>query len=138
MGENGSFVKGFSKKTCQILYSGRLLPTSDLSCRECDNLPQIVGLDLHVVGRLITAQLAAFLASVDDDISLLGIGERRHRLQSAAAIAGSVPGVHVQMERPQAKRAMIAGSLLQRQHLLPAVRANKSAVIFGKSLYFHN
>ena len=47
---------------------------SDLSCGQRDDLLQIVGLNFHVVRRLISANLTAFGTTVDDNISLLGIG----------------------------------------------------------------
>ena len=110
MAEKSGFVKRILKK--RLIFPASAGESahavhSDLSCRQRDDLSEIVGLDVYVVRGLITAQLSALLAFMDDDVSLLGIGKRRYRFQSAAAIAGTIAGIDVQMERPQTERAMI-------------------------------
>ena len=87
--------------------------------------------------RLVAAQLAAFLATVDDDIPPLGIRHGAHRLQRPTAGVGAISGVDVHVQAPKAKGAMVARGIAEGLHLPAAMRADKSIVVFGKSFIFH-
>ena len=96
-----------------------------------------VGLDLCFVGRLISVELAALGAFVNDDISLFGICDYLDRLHWRAAFAGAVTGIYINVERPEAEGAVIARGVAQGLDLLAAMCANKSVIIFCKSFLFH-
>ena len=74
---------------------------------------------------------------VSDHKSLFGMGQYCMRLHQAAANAGAVSGKFIHVKRPQAIRTVISRGIYQGRNLFFAVTADKSAVVFGKSLRFH-
>ena len=66
---------------------------------ELDYQVHIVGLNLCLVCRLVSDRLAAPLAAVDDDIALLRVGHSTYGAKNAAALVGSVTGIHVNVKR---------------------------------------
>lgn len=74
---------------------------------------------------------------MDDDISLLGVGESLNRAENTATVVGSVAGVDVNVKRAEAEGAVISRGVAERQHLFSAVPADKSLVVFLKSFVFH-
>ena len=83
----------------------------DLSvfCRgELDDEIHIVGLDLCLVRRLVSDDLAAPLASVYDDEAFFRIGLGTYRTQDAAAGVCSVAGVNIYVQRAEAEWTMIS------------------------------
>ena len=80
-----------------------------------------------------TADLAAFGAAVDDDVTLAGVGLGADGLQQAAAFIGAVAGVDVHVDGPQAEWAMVTGGIAKGLDLSAAVGADKAAVVFCKA-----
>ena len=74
---------------------------------------------------------------VSDHETLFGMGQYRVGLHQAAANAGAVSGKLIHVKRPQAIRTVISRGIYQGRNLFFAVTADKSAVVFGKSLRFH-
>ena len=107
------------------------------SNRQTDKKVAVVGLDFRVEGGAVAADLAALGASMDNDETATGIGLGADRFHRAAAGIGTVAGVDVHVERPKAKRAMVAGGVAQRQDFAPAMRADKTVVVLGKALLLH-
>ena len=85
----------------------------------------------------VPSDLSAHGASVDDHKSSTRVGFHADRFHLPTALVCAIPGVDVHVQRPQAKGAMIARGIAQRNHFLSAMRANKTVVIFRKSLLFH-
>ena len=79
---------------------------------------------------------AAFGAFVGDDISLLRVGLDEDRLHQTEALAGAVAGIFVNMNRPQAERAMVARGRAERLYLSSAMSADESRIVFCKSFIF--
>ena len=93
--------------------------------------------DVVIRGRAATAKLAALFTAVGDDKAFFGIGLALDGLKPTLTLAGAVAGVFIDMYRPKTVRAVVAGGIYQRRHLFFAVLADKTAVIFCKSLGFH-
>ncbi len=106
-------------------------------CCELYYKVDVVGLVFCVGCRAVPAYCAAFPAAVDYYISLLCISFDLDRLKLSAALAGSVAGIFVHVKRPKAKRAMVSRRIAERFDLPAAVSADKSVIIFPKSLFFH-
>ena len=87
---------------CQ--YEGRL----QAPCGELDDKVGIVWLGLCLVGCLVADDGTAFIATVDDDISLFGVGLCPYRAEDSAAIIRSVTGVDIHVKRAEAEGAMVA------------------------------
>jgi len=107
-------------------------------CRECYQLFDAVGLYRGVVRRAVSVYFAAFGAFIYDNISLSRIGNGGHGLHWSLALVCPVARIYINVYRPETKRTVIARAFAERQDLLAAVLTNKSAVIFGKSFYFHS
>ena len=97
----------------------------------------IVGLDLGLVGGAVAVDLAAARALVNDDKALFGIGLGANGLHLSAAFAGTVAGVDVHVERPEAEGTVVARGVAKGLYGLSAVLANKSVIVFGESFLFH-
>ncbi len=123
------------KMDCRKSYFA--LCISFLPCCQADEQLFAVGLILCLVRGAVTAQFSAHGASVDDHKSSACIGLYADRFHLPAALVGAIPRVDVHMQRPQAKGAMIARGIAQRNYFLSAMRANKTVVVFRKSLLFH-
>ena len=63
--------------------------------------------------------------------------DRADGLKLSAAGIRPVAGVDVHVQRPQAKRTMIAGGIAQGLYFLSAIGADESAVVLRKSFRFH-
>ena len=87
---------------CQ--YEGQL----QAPCGKLDDKVGIVGLGLCLVGCLVADDGTAFIATVDDDISLFGVGYDLDGLHRRLALASSVPGVYVKVKRPKTKGAVVS------------------------------
>ena len=87
---------------CQ--YEGRL----QAPCGKLDDKVGIVWLGLCLVGCLVADDGTAFIATVDDDISLFGVGLCPYRAENSAAVIRPVAGVDIHMERAKAEGTMIA------------------------------
>lgn len=74
---------------------------------------------------------------MNNDKTLLGIGQSLYRAENTAAIVGSVTGVDIYVQRTEAEGAVVARRIAERQYLLAAVFANKALVVLFKSLFFH-
>ena len=60
------------------------------------------------MGSLVADDGTAFIAAVDDDISLFGVGLRPYRAENSAAVIRPVAGIDIHMERAKAEGTMIA------------------------------
>lgn len=58
--------------------------------------------------RLVSYRLATFIASMDNDISLFGIGKGLNRAKNTAAIVSSVAGVDINVKRAEAEGTVIS------------------------------
>ena len=110
---------------------------SDLFRGQRNDLSEIVGLNFHIVRRLISADLAAFFTAVNDDVAFFGIGLHLDRAQNAAAGVGAVAGVDIHVQRAKTARTVVAGAVAKGLDGQTAVFADEGIVIFGKSFLFH-
>lgn len=81
--------------------------------------------------------LAAFVAFMEYDITLFGVGKRFYRAHDSATFTSSVSRIFVNVERAKALGAMIARCIAERKHLKSAVGANEAVVIFSEKFLFH-
>ena len=107
------------------------------SCGKLDYKIHIVGLNLSLVGGLVSHYLAALFTAVNYYITAFGVGKRSYRAQNSAARICSVPGVYINVKRREAKRAVISRGISERKNLATAAFAYKSVIVFGKSFVFH-
>ena len=108
------------------------------SCCQLDEQLDAVGLNLCFVCRAVAVDLTALGAAVNNDVSLACVGLGANRLHLSAARIGSVARVDVYVQRPEAKRAVVARGKSQRLNLFAAMRANKAAIVFAKAFLFHS
>ena len=73
---------------------GRLMLHSSQPCRQADEHIVVIGL-ATLKGGLVADGFAAFVTAVDNDISLLGVGESLYGTKDALTIVGSVTGVYI-------------------------------------------
>ena len=90
----------------------------------------VVGLNFCLVSRFVSVNFVALGASVQNNISLFGVGNYLDRLHRRAALAGAVAGIYVNVERPKTERAVIARGVSKWKHLLAAMCTDKSVVVF--------
>ena len=68
----------------------------------------VVRLYLCLVSRLVSNYLSAFLTFMDNDVSALCVGLCLDRAENTAAVVLSVAGIYVNVQRAEAKRAVIS------------------------------
>ena len=107
-----------------------------LSRRQADQQINVVRLDGGLVGRAVAADLAAFLALVNDDIALARVRLDAHGAQDAAACVLAVARLDIHVQGTKATRAMVARAISERQNGKAAVAADKAVVIFSKAFCF--
>ena len=95
-------------------------------CRKTDNKIGIIGLNLCLVGSLVSNYRAASVASVDDHVSLFRIGLGSDRAENTAAIVCSVAGIYINVKGTKAERAMISRGIAKRQNLFAAGFADEA------------
>ena len=83
-------------------------PRSELARRQTDEKRAIVGLNLCVICGAVASKLTAFGATVGDHVAVTGIGLGSNGLHRTAASVCTVAGIDVNVERPEAERAVIA------------------------------
>lgn len=105
-------------------------------CGKSDEQVVVVTL-LTLEGSLVTHRLSAFVAAVDDDKSLLGVGESLYGTKNTLAVVGSVTGIYIHVERAEAEGAVISRGVSKGEHLSATVLADKACIVFLKSLVFH-
>ena len=127
------------KNTAQGFPSLKYQTSSNTSFarRQTDQKADAVRLLLRLVRGTVAADLAALGAAVNDDVSLSRIRLDTNRLKLSTALVGSVSRVHVNVERPQTKRTVVARGVAQWLDLLAAMRANESVVVLCKTLLLH-
>ena len=118
------------------LWSARALPHFLIDGQLYQKV-DIVGLDFRGIGGLIADGRAAFIAFIDDDISLFRVGENLNGAEDSAAVVGAVAGVYVYMNRTKAMGAVVAGGDAEGFHLESAVFADKAVIVFLKAFFFH-
>ena len=99
-------------------------------CGESYKLVDIIRLIFSLVSSLVTLYLAALCTAVDDDITLLGIGNTADRLHGSAALVCAVAGVDVNVQRPQTYGAVVTGGVAQGFYLCSAVSADETVIVF--------
>ena len=114
-----------------------LVGLSSDSCGELNEQIVVVGLNLCLVCRAVADGSAAFVASMENYISALRIGERLNGAQNTATGLGSVARVDIDVQRAQTEGAVIARGVSKRLNRLAAMRTNKAAVIFCKAFAVH-
>ena len=100
-----------------------------MSC-QLDDLFKVVGLICRLMRRPAALQRAAFRASMGYYIAASGIRLGVYRFHFSPAGAGAVAGVFVNVKRPKAEGAVIAGGISERLDPPAAVSADKAAVVF--------
>ena len=120
-----------------IKFERWLLRSDRPRCKLDDKL-HIVGLDLRLVCRFVSHDGSAPLATVNDYITALGVGERSYRAKESCAVILSVSGVYVNVKGAKAKRTVIARGISERKHLSSAILAYKSVIVLRESFVFHN
>lgn len=99
-------------------------------CGKSNKFIDIVRLIFSLVSSLVSLDLAALCTAVDDDITLLGIGNTADRLHGSAALVCAVAGVDVNVQRPQTYGAVVTGGIAQRFYLCSAVSADETVIVF--------
>ena len=74
-------------------------------------------------------QFAAFLTAINDDIALFGIRHGADGAQNAAAGVCPIPGVDIDMQGAQAKRAMVPRGGQHGQYFPAAYGAAKALIV---------
>ena len=113
-----------------FLYSG--------SASELDDQIDIIGLYFGFIGGAVTADLSAFIAFMDDDISFFGIGFGFDRAQDTAARIRAVSGIDIHVERAETAGAVVARAVTEGLDSQTAIFADEGIVIFCESFLFHN
>ena len=90
----------------------------------------IVGLDFCLVGGFIADGCAASIASVNDDVSLFGVGLCPYRAEYSAAIVCPVTRIYINVKRAKAKRTVIARGIAKGHDLFAAIFAYKAGIVF--------
>lgn len=114
-----------------------LSPYLARSCGQLYKKIDVVGLYLGRICRLVADCCSALFTAVHYHVPLLGVGEHLHRSKKPETVVCSVPGVYVDMDGAEASRAVVAGRDSKRLYLVSTTSANKSAVIFLKTFFFH-
>ena len=132
------FSKSFPRKNLPTTPT-KTVKSIPQACGEANEEGPVVGLRFSVIGGAITADLAAFGAAMDDDVAVavFGIGLGADGLHLTAAGIGAIAGVDVDVEGPEAEGAMIARGEAEGCDLFLAMRADESAIVFGKPFLFH-
>ena len=107
------------------------------ACGQTNEKAEVVRLFFGLVSRPIAAKLAALGAFMHDDKPLSRIGLYAQGHHFSAAFRGAVTGIDVQVKRPEAEGAMVAGAVAERLYLPSAIGADKGGVIFCKAFLFH-
>ena len=108
-----------------------------LARRETDQERAVVGLNLGFVRGTVSVDLPAFGATVNDHKALLGIGLGADRLHWSAAFICAISRIDIHMQRPKAKRAMVARGVAQGLYGFSAMLSYKAVIVFGKSFLLH-
>ena len=74
---------------------------------------------------------------MNDNVALFGVSNNLNRLHRRATFAGSVAGIYINVQRPQAERAVVARGVSERLDLFAAMGADKTVVILRKSFALH-
>ena len=120
-----------------ILFREGGEPSTAVSGGQFNDQIDVIGLNFGFVGGFISADLAAFFTTVDDDISFFGIGFCFDRAKDTAAGVGTVTRIDVHVKRAKTSRTMVTGGISQGLDLQAAIFTNERIVIFGKSFLFH-
>lgn len=119
------FTRRFHARGADKFGKSRYCGGLRLLCRQLNDELHIVGLAFRFMRRLVAPDGTAFCASVNDDKSLFAVRQCGNGLHKTAAVGGSVAGVYIEMNRPQAKRAVIPRGVAERLNLPAAMSADK-------------
>ena len=75
---------------------------------------------------------------MNDNISLFRVGKSLDRTKNTLTLIGSVARIDVNVKRAKTEGTVISRGVAKRQDLFSAVFADKSRIVFLKSLVFHN
>lgn len=104
-------------------------PTSNIGNRKLYEQGHIVRLIIGIQRRLISAYFPAFRTAMHYNEALFGIRLGTYRLKLSAAGIGSVPGVYIHVQGPEAERAVVTRRISERLYLLSAMNAGKGCVV---------
>ena len=85
-----------------------LFPFSHTACGQADEKLNIVGLVFCLVRGAVALNFAATGAFVYDDVALFCVRLDLYRLHKSVALAGTVSGIFVDVQRPKAEGAVVA------------------------------
>ena len=102
-----------------------------------DQQIDVIGLNLCLVRSLISADLAAFITAVNDDVTFFGIGLHLDRAQNTAAGICTVTGIDVHVQGAKATGTVVAGAVAEGLNGQTAIFADEGIVVFCKSFLFH-
>ena len=103
---------------------------------KADQSRKIVRLNFSVGNRAVSFDFAAALASLNQDEPLFSVRQGGDGPEQTAAGIGSVAGIVVNMEGTEAAGTVISRGKSERENLQPAVRADKSVILFSESFLF--
>ena len=106
-------------------------------CGQFDEQIDVIGLNFCFVCGTVSADFAAFIAFVDDNVAFFGIGLHADRAEDTTAGVGAVTGIDVHVQGTEAFGAMIAGAVTKGFYFKAAVFADERIVVFGKAFLFH-
>lgn len=106
-------------------------------CGQLDEQIDVIGLNFCFVCSTVSADLAAFIAFVDDDVAFFGIGFHADGAEDTTAGVGAVTGIDVHVQGTEAFGAMVAGAVTKGFYFKAAVFADERIVVFGKAFMFH-
>jgi len=107
------------------------------SCGKSYDKIDVVGLAFCFMSGAVSYHAPTLIASVDDDISALGIRLGAYGAKYSAAGVCPVAGVYVNVQRAKAEWAVITRRIAERKHLAATGGADKALVVFSESLFFH-
>ena len=131
-GEKRRKKEGFALPKPSLLFH-ILIFNFSMHRREADDRPAVV-----VLSGLVAADRPALAASVRQNEAALRVRFRRYRIHDPAAVRRPVARVDVEMQGAETPRTMVPRGVPEGRHFPPAVRADKSAVVFRESLVFQN
>ena len=97
----------------------------------------IVGL-VALKSSLVSNGLTAFVASVNDDKALLGVGKSLNGSKNSLALVGSVAGIYINVKRAETEGTMVSRGVSEWFNLSTAILTDKARIILFESLVFHS
>ena len=93
---------------------------------------------ISLEGGFVAYRLSAFIATVDYNKALFGVGKSLNGSKNALTFIGSVTGIYINVKRAKAEWTVISRGVAKRLNLSAAILTNKARIVLFKSLVFHN